>query len=104
MDATEDAAWGTYLSGLNRLIDQHWQRVAVSATRRTRIQFRVNRQGQLTEWNLLESSGDTLADQAAVQAVRAAAPFAPLPQNATEEVLIVNFTFTQWLSPDPSPN
>jgi periplasmic protein TonB len=103
MDATEDITWGSYLSGLNQLIDQHWQRVAVSATRRTRIQFRVDRQGQLTDWNVLESSGDRAADQAAIQAIRAAAPFAPLPQNATEEVLIVNFTFTQWLSPNASP-
>lgn len=101
VDAMQDNLWGTYLTSLNRAVDQHWQRVSVAATRRTRIQFRVNRQGRLTDLQVLQSSGDTLADQAAIQAIRAAAPFAPLPQNASEEVLIVNFTFTQWLSPPP---
>lgn len=101
VDAVQDDLWGTYLAALNRAIDQQWQRVSVAATRRTRIQFRVDRQGRLTELRLLQSSGDTVADQAALQAIRAAAPFAPLPQDASEEALVVNFTFTQWLSPEP---
>ncbi|WNZ24864.1 TonB family protein [Leptolyngbya sp. NK1-12] len=99
VDATQDVIWGRYLDTLNRTIDQNWQRVAVEATRRTKIQFRVDRQGQLRDLQIVQSSGDTLADQAALEAIRAAAPFAPLPQNAAEEVLIVNFTFTQWLTP-----
>ncbi len=100
VDATRDEQWGPYLSALNRIVDQNWQRVAVESTRRTKIQFRVDRQGHLTDLQLVQSSGDTLADQAAMQAIRAAAPFAPLPQNTPEDVLIVNFTFTQWLHPD----
>ncbi|NJO78647.1 MAG: TonB family protein [Cyanobacteria bacterium RM1_2_2] len=96
VDAVQDEVWGTYLSMLNQVVNQNWQRVAVAATRRTRIRFRVDRQGNLTELRLLQPSGDTAADEAAIQAVRASAPFAPLPQTASEEVLIVNFTFTQW--------
>lgn len=99
IDAAQDNLWGSYLSALNRTVDQNWQRVSVAATSRTRIQFRVDRQGQLTDLRVLQPSGDPQADQAALDAVRAAAPFAPLPQNASEEVLIVNFTFTQWLTP-----
>lgn len=99
VDAVEDDVWGTYLNTLNRTIDQNWQRVSVAATRRTKIQFRVDRQGRLRDLQVVQSSGDLLADQAALQAIRAAAPFAPLPQNAAEDVLIVNFTFTQWLLP-----
>lgn len=101
VDAAQDNLWGTYLTALNQAVDQHWQRVTVAATRRTRVQFRVDRRGQVTDLRLLQSSGDTVADQAAIQAVQAAAPFAPLPQNAPEEVLVVNFTFTQWLPPAP---
>ncbi|MFM7426655.1 MAG: TonB family protein [Elainella sp.] len=99
VDAAQDP-WGGYLASLNRAIDQNWQRVSVSATSRTRIQFRVNQAGELFDLRLLETSGNPLADRAALQAVQAAAPFAPLPPNA-EQVLIVNFTFTQWLGNDP---
>lgn len=99
IDAVQDLQWGSYVSGLNQALDQNWQRVSVAAIRRTRIQFRVDRQGHLIKLELLQSSGDPLADQAAMQAVRASAPFAPLPQDALEKVLIVNFTFTQGVSP-----
>lgn len=102
VDAAADEVWGNYLSLLNRAINQNWQRVSVADTRRTRLRFRVDRQGNLAELNLVQPSGDTQADEAAIQAVRAAAPFAPLPQNASEQTLIVNFTFTQWkLAPEP---
>jgi TonB family protein len=99
VDAAQDDLWGGYLAALNRAVEQNWQRVAVAATRRTKIRFQVDRQGRLTDLKLVEPSGDDTADQAAIQAVRTAAPFAPLPQNASEDVLIVNFTFTQWLTP-----
>jgi periplasmic protein TonB len=100
VDAVQNDLWGGYLAALNRTVEQNWRQVSVAATSRTRIQFRVDRQGQVTGLQILEPSGNTVADQAAMQAVRAAAPFAPLPQNATEDTLIVNFTFTQWLNPD----
>lgn len=99
VDAARDELWGGYLTTLNRAVEQNWRQVSVAATSRTRVQFRVDRQGQVTSLQLLEASGNGLADQAAMQAVQAAAPFAPLPPNATEETLIVNFTFTQWLRP-----
>lgn len=102
VDAAADEVWGDYLSLLNRAINQNWQRISVADTRRTRLRFRVDRQGNLTDLRLVQPSGDTLADEAAIQAVRAAAPFAPLPQSASEQILIVNFTFTQWrLAPEP---
>jgi len=100
VDAVQNDLWGGYLAALNRTVERNWRQVSVTATSRTRVQFRVNRQGEITSLQLLEASGNTLADQAAIQAVRAAAPFAPLPANATEDTLIVNFTFTQWLNPD----
>lgn len=99
VDAAQDNVWGGYLAALNRAVERHWRQVSITATSRTRVQFRVDRQGRLISLQVLEGSGDRLADQAAIQAVRAAAPFAPLPQNATEDVLIVSFTFTQWLNP-----
>ncbi len=98
VDAAQDP-WGGYLASLNRAVDQNWQRVPVAATSRTRVRFRVNQAGELFDLQVLESSGNDRADQAALQAVQAAAPFAPLPPNA-EQVLIVNFTFTQWFGPD----
>lgn len=94
VDVLEDPLWGPYMATVNRQVDQQWQRLNMSVTRRAKVRFRIDRQGQLSNVELLQPSGDPLADQAAIQAIWDAAPFAPLPQSAPEEILIVNFTFT----------
>jgi TonB family protein len=94
VDATRDDVWGDYIAALNQKIDQHWQRISVATTRQSKVKFIVNRQGDLVSAELVQSSGDATADQTAIQAVQTAAPFAPLPEHATENLLIINFTFT----------
>lgn len=94
LDAMKDELWGGYISGLNQKIDRNWQRISVRNTRQTRVRFTVDRQGQLVNLQLTQSSGDARADMTALQSIRAAAPFAPLPREATEAMLVINFTFT----------
>lgn len=95
-DAAADAVWGAYVSTLNRKIDQNWQRIAVSAMRQAKVQFDIDRQGQLINLRLVQSSGDADADQVALQAVRQSVPFAPFPGQVAESRLRVNFTFTYY--------
>ncbi|MBF2073061.1 MAG: TonB family protein [Synechococcales cyanobacterium C42_A2020_086] len=94
VNALGDPLWGPYMATVNRQVDQQWQRLNVPVTRQAKVRFRIDRQGRLSDVELLQPSGDPLADQAAIQAIWDAAPFAPLPQSAPEEILIVNFTFT----------
>ena len=101
LDAVKDSLWGGYISALNQRIDQNWQRISVSSTRQTRVRFTVDRQGQLVNLQLIQPSGDARADTIALQSIRAAAPFAPLPREATEEMLVLNFTFTYHVAAVP---
>ncbi|HEY9698631.1 MAG TPA: TonB family protein [Trichocoleus sp.] len=94
VDATRDDLWGTYISALNQKIDQNWQRISVTTNRQAKVRFEVDRQGQLVNLQLIQPSGDARADMTALQSIRAAAPFAPLPRGANEEMLVINFTFT----------
>lgn len=89
---------GPYLEDIYQAIVQRWARTPVDQSRRVRVQFTIDRQGNLVNGvQLLESSGFVSADQAAMQAVRAAAPFAPLPATTTEERLSITFTFKYTL-------
>uniref|UniRef100_B8HQC8 TonB family protein n=1 Tax=Cyanothece sp. (strain PCC 7425 / ATCC 29141) TaxID=395961 RepID=B8HQC8_CYAP4 len=89
---------GPYLEDIYQAIVQRWARTPVDQSRRVRLQFTIDRQGNLVNGvQLLESSGFVAADQAAMQAVRAAAPFGPLPATTTEERLSITFTFKYTL-------
>jgi TonB family protein len=89
---TKDKIWGDYLAVLRRKIYQEW-RSPVAIERPVKVRFAIDRQGKLTDLALIQSCRDTIADQAALAAVEAAAPFAKLPIAAKEERLRVTFTF-----------
>lgn len=81
---------------LNRQVDQHWQRIGISARRQAQVRFEIDRSGQLVAATLVQSSGDAAADNAALQAVQLAAPFSPFPDRTTEPSLNVTFTFRYY--------
>lgn len=92
--AKRDEIWGDYMAQLNRQIDRQWQQLAVEQSYVTKVRFTLNPQGQLIDLRITQSSGSTAADQAALEAIRRAAPFSPLPPQGQQKRLIVHFTFT----------
>jgi len=90
----KDEIWDAYLVVLRQRIYQQWRAVPLDKTDRpTKVRFMVDRQGHLTHLELLQSSSDAPADQDAIRAVQAAAPFAQLPSTSKEDRLRVTFTF-----------
>ncbi|GAB4385266.1 MAG: hypothetical protein Kow00121_49990 [Elainellaceae cyanobacterium] len=98
IDAVGDQLWGEYDTALRRSIYQRWQRVEVNQKLEVKVRFRIDRQGGLSNLQLLQPSGHSAADQAALEAVRSAAPFAPLPKAAPQDSLQVDFTFAYFAS------
>ncbi len=93
IDAERDAVLGDYIENLTRQVNEHWQRVNVDSSRETKVRFTVNRQGELMDLELVNSSQSEQVDEAAMDAVRAAAPFEPLPEVVAEELIVINFQF-----------
>jgi TonB family protein len=81
-----------YMADLQRRIKSHWMPHKISMSNRVIVDFNISRAGELSELRLMHSSGTTIVDDAAMQAVRNSAPFPPLPEGADEKVLI-QFTF-----------
>lgn len=61
------------------------------------VRLSIQRNGALGQARLVRSSGSALLDQAALDTVRRAAPFPPLPQNVAGAELVLNapMNFTQ---------
>ncbi|MEH2007393.1 energy transducer TonB family protein [Nostoc sp.] len=83
----------SYLNQLQQQVKQQWLPEVSQSSRRTVLNFTVNRSGQLRNLQLAQTSGFNLTDQAALKAIQRAAPFAPLPTGYTSNHIDIQFTF-----------
>lgn len=93
VDALQDVNLGPYLDGLRREVSQRWHPESPDNSKQTIVSFAVSRTGEVNSLRILQSSGSTSIDQAALQAVRRAAPFNPLPGTYPATSLKIEFKF-----------
>jgi TonB family protein len=65
----------------------------VSGSFQTVIYFRIEKSGQIADIKIEQSSGVTPLDLSAVRAVKASAPFPPLPREYGEDYLGIHLIF-----------
>jgi TonB family protein len=65
----------------------------VSGNFQTIILFRINKDGQVSDLKVEESSGLTPLDLSALRAVKASSPFPPLPRDYDEAYLVIHLIF-----------
>jgi TonB family protein len=87
-----DFNFGPYMSNLQRKIKRAWRPPTGTESNKIKVSFTVLSDGTLTNLKLVQASADQSANQAALQAVSAAAPFDPLPPGSAPTVDI-DFTF-----------
>ncbi|MBY0357710.1 MAG: TonB family protein [Candidatus Obscuribacterales bacterium] len=92
VDSTKDVDFGPYMADLQRRIKRAWFPPRGQESRRVVVIFKVHSGGELSDLRIDKTSGTSLADQAALQAVTNAAPFRPLPSGAPN-VVDIQFTF-----------
>ncbi len=91
-----------YMYKLKSRIEQAWQ-YPVSAMRLGMtgdlyIQFVIQKDGSLKEVRLLRTSGNPILDEAALQAIKDAAPFLPLPKQWKIEQFAIKGRFVYTLN------
>jgi protein TonB len=80
---THDPAFMNYFNRIKQAINQNWEypelakRYGLQGT--LLLEFAVGANGQLEQLRLVRSSGSQLLDDEALRAIKAAAPFAPIP-------------------------
>jgi len=80
---SQEPRYVTYLKSLKQAIEAEWiyppAALRYGLQGKLRLEFTIVRNGKLEEIQLIRSSGSNLLDDEAVRAVRASAPFRPLP-------------------------
>ncbi|MEH2239906.1 energy transducer TonB family protein [Nostoc sp.] len=91
--SSQDIDITSYLNQLQQQVKQQWLPEVSQSSRRTVLNFTVNRSGQLSNLQLAQTSGFSVTDQAALNAIQRSAPFAPLPTGYTSNYIHIQFTF-----------
>ncbi|MEC4818010.1 MAG: TonB family protein, partial [Scytonema sp. PMC 1069.18] len=93
IDARKDDL-GPYLAQLQEKVRQQWIPGLTQSSRRTVLLFTINRTGQVSKLEITSSSGYDVTDEVAINAVKRAAPFAPLPTTYEHNYLNIEFSFS----------
>ncbi len=93
IDAMEEPDFGPYIAELQRRIRRNWAPPVEDRSKRVVALFKISRDGRLLSLRIQQSSGSPPADQAAMAAVRASAPFRALPPNYRGNDIDVQFIF-----------
>jgi TonB family protein len=93
VDAIKEPDFGPYMRELQRRIKKNWNPPRGNESKRVILLFKVSRDGQLLSLRVYKSSSNPENDKAAVQAVRDAAPFRPLPPEYKGRDVDIQFTF-----------
>jgi len=93
IDAMEEPDFGPYIAELQRRIRRNWSPPVEDRSKRVVALFKISRDGRLLSLRIQQSSGSQPADNAAMAAVRASAPFRPLPPNYRSNDIDVQFIF-----------
>lgn len=86
-----------YLQTIHGRISNNWYtsqiKTGITGSLHTTILFRISRDGQITEPEIIESSRNRTMDLSAIRAVRSASPFPPLPNEYEDDYLIIRLIF-----------
>ena len=75
------------------MLASQWQRPSLGGEIVALIHFTIHKNGSVTDIRIVESSGYSSYDLAAMRAVKQAAPFPPLPQSYDQGSLGVTVEF-----------
>jgi len=89
---TRDPVYVTYFNKIKLSIESQWEypelALRYGLQGKLSLEFTIAQDGQLAQLRLIRSSGSLLLDEEAIRAIKAAAPFPPIPP---------------WIKPNPLP-
>lgn len=85
--------WAPYMRELQRQIRSNWVPPKFDFSARVILVFTIEKDGRLSKSAVYKSSGVAAADEAAIEALKKAAPFKPLPAEFKGNSIDIQFTF-----------
>ncbi len=93
VDAIKEPDFGPYMRELQRRIKRRWNPPRGNESKRVVLLFKVSKDGRLLSLKIHTNSGNQESNNAALQAVKEAAPFRPLPPEYRKPDIDIQFTF-----------
>ncbi len=101
---TSELKYQRYLLAMKDAIERKWEYPAIAAASGwqgvLRINFTINKDGTVSDIKVLKSSNYPVLDDAAVTALKLAAPFPPFPDNFSIEEINIKGTFEYDIVPN----
>lgn len=82
-----------YMTSLQAKLQKNWVTPDFLEEGHVRVLFKVDRKGNVISGDILESSGNSLFDESAVNAIHKSEPFGDFPENSSRETLTINYSF-----------
>lgn len=98
---TSELKYQKYLMDMKSRIEFYWEYPQLAARNgwqgSLKVDFKINRDGSVSDVSLERSSGYPMLDDAAITAVRLSAPFPPFPENFSIDDISIKGQFTYHL-------
>ena len=82
-----------YMNNIRNKLQRNWITPDFLEEGHVRVIFKIDRQGNVIAGDILESSGNSLFDESAVNAIHKSEPFGAFPENSTRQTLTINYSF-----------
>lgn len=90
-----------YMANIRAKLQKNWITPDFLEEGHVRVLFKIDRQGNVIAGDILESSGNPVYDESAVDAIHKSEPFGAFPENSSRQTITINYSFdTSFIKTD----
>ena len=82
-----------YMKNVQEKLNTTWQPPDFMEEGHVTVFFKLTRQGNIISASVIESSGDDIYDESALEAIKESAPFGDFPQGSSKEYISIKYSF-----------
>lgn len=87
------ADFSDYMTNVRDKLQKNWVYPDFLEEGHVRVLFKIDREGNVIAGDILESSGNLVYDESAVNAIHKSEPFGKFPESTTRETITINYSF-----------
>ena len=87
------ADFSEYMDNVRNKLHKNWSHPDFLEEGHVRVLFKLDRNGYVIAGDILESSGNSVYDESAVDAIHKSEPFGKFPENSTRQTITINYSF-----------
>lgn len=87
------ADFADYMTNVRTKLQKNWVYPDFLEEGHVRVLFKIDREGNVIAGDILESSGNSVYDESAVNAIHKSEPFGKFPENSTRQTITINYNF-----------